>query len=452
LFKGAREALESGAPHESELALASAIPSLPPESVPEAQLLLIEAIQEQGRYNESLLTLQALAAEPCTAGAEFWERVSVLQTAARVNSWSMPATELKESAQAMIRTVRLGIGSRTRLHAAQVAALALNELRDPEIAHALLSAVDLVPEEGYTHKERLALRLLKAQADLLGGITHVQTDDLLSLVRHAPSNVASSTNVRLMMTIGAVLARRGEYTEAVEYHKQAFRMAVRLGRDATAASTASNLAVCYLRIGNLPNQIEWAEACLRISGSHAIHLNGRMHAVYCRGLGVAMSSPARAVRDFLQRSEALIGPTAPPWMPELWHLFKADVLATAGAQAEAASTARGVFDYSQLKPAAGHYLGTYCRWCALAAQDRVAREQALTFLKGTAIRLEQYDALDQAEILLALALVGEESIANQSVQSLLQLRLTHLPEGVAHHFERVGMLRAYGNSHAGTRS
>ena len=443
LFKGAREALESGAPHESELALSSALPTLPDDSAAEARLLLIEAIQEQGRYDETVPMLQTLGEVGAGCdGIAFRERVLALETAAHVNAWSMSASELLAAARVMIGVVRNGKEPRTQLHAAQVAALALNELRDPSLARDLAAAAQLIQQDEYTMRERLALSIAKTQAELLGGTPGINSDAVFSGLVHTPAmGSVSSLSVRLMMISGAVLAGMGEYERAVEYHQQAFKMALRLGRDATAASSASNLAVCYLRIGNVLQQLEWADTCLRISGSRASHLNGRMHAMYCRALALSITSSPRAAKEFMREGDTLIGPSAPVWIPQLWQLFKADVLATAGAQVDAITAARQVIDYSNPGAAGQHFIGTYCRWCARAAQTITEHLAAAAYIHATAKHLSRFDALDQSEILLAAMLTDDRDLESPGTAEELQRRLATLPPGVTSHFERVGMLR-----------
>ena len=61
LLHGARQAIRQGAPHVAERALKSAIPTLRgPELPPLLLLLLAEAMQEQGRWRESLDVLADL--------------------------------------------------------------------------------------------------------------------------------------------------------------------------------------------------------------------------------------------------------------------------------------------------------------------------------------------------------------------------------------------------------
>src|SRR5215210_373784 len=60
LIKGARLAVRSGAPQSAEKALSSALPSLHGEHVAEVTILLAEALQEQGRWQDSLTALESL--------------------------------------------------------------------------------------------------------------------------------------------------------------------------------------------------------------------------------------------------------------------------------------------------------------------------------------------------------------------------------------------------------
>ena len=245
LMFGAREALESGAPHETELALRSALPALPESVAADARLLIVEAIQEQGRYQESLSDLHAVVDTEVTR-----ERLLVLRTAANVYEWSMTATELRDSTVVMVGLVNTAKDPLTRLRAAQVAGVALNELRDQEAAHALLVAVNALPSSEYSEQEWMNWALVKTQACLIAGTRVAGIEEMPTLLSRAQSpQIVNSTSVRLMMATGALWAVSGDYDRAILHHHQAFAMALRLGRGSTAASSASNLAICYLRLG-----------------------------------------------------------------------------------------------------------------------------------------------------------------------------------------------------------
>src|SRR3954451_6216225 len=60
LTEGARVAIRSGAPQSAERALSSALGSLEKGSLVEATLLLVESLQEQGRWRDSLDALGTL--------------------------------------------------------------------------------------------------------------------------------------------------------------------------------------------------------------------------------------------------------------------------------------------------------------------------------------------------------------------------------------------------------
>ncbi|HSB55449.1 MAG TPA: AAA family ATPase, partial [Gemmatimonadales bacterium] len=64
LLRGSREALHRGASFETELALRSAMDGLGGDHLARATLLLTEALQEQGRWHESLTALRALTTWP----------------------------------------------------------------------------------------------------------------------------------------------------------------------------------------------------------------------------------------------------------------------------------------------------------------------------------------------------------------------------------------------------
>jgi hypothetical protein len=146
------------------------------------------------------------------------------------------------------------------------------------------------------------------------------------------------------------------------------------------------------------------------------------------------------VKEYLRDSDKLIEQNCTAWLLELWKLFKADVLASVNAVAEALETARRVVDFHALGPRAPHYIGAYCRWCARIANGRAERQSAQNFIGRLAQELPAHDALDQAEILLALLMSGQEHLEGTVVRELLHQHLTRLPRGVAAHFQRVGML------------
>ena len=62
MLGGARHAVKGGAPQGAEAALTSALPYLQGEDLSNATILLVEAQQEQGRWRESLTTIERFMA------------------------------------------------------------------------------------------------------------------------------------------------------------------------------------------------------------------------------------------------------------------------------------------------------------------------------------------------------------------------------------------------------
>ena len=81
LLRGAREALRRGAPHEAERALASALPNLRGQVRVDGSLLLAEALQEQGCWQESLDRLMDLGGDH----GERHDEALVLSALAKLN-------------------------------------------------------------------------------------------------------------------------------------------------------------------------------------------------------------------------------------------------------------------------------------------------------------------------------------------------------------------------------
>ncbi len=82
--------------------------------------------------------------------------------------------------------------------------------------------------------------------------------------------LADRANVgRLMNNLGAVEFMLGKPETAVEHFKQAFTVALELGRDQEAAKAVSSLAQVHLRTGNLVRAEEQARHALELIGERA---------------------------------------------------------------------------------------------------------------------------------------------------------------------------------------
>jgi tetratricopeptide (TPR) repeat protein len=424
LLAGAREAMQCGAPHETELALSTALPTLPLDTAAEARLLIVEAIQEQGRWDESLEVLQ-------TSETDLQQpvRVAILKARVAVQRWSLTASEYDRIRRAMLAIADGSSDPLTRLRAVQVAAQTLNELRSVEAACEVLSSIDRLTSTSFNRHELIERGIARAKAlffkgDRLASIAEVGT--LLGGAGAAP-RPANGTTLNLCVSAGAISVAAGNYYEALAHYAEAYRLAIRLGRQDGAASAAGNLSLCYFRTGETSEQLRWAETCLQL-GERYCSCVGRLHAMYCRAAAHAFREENRVVRACISETDLWINGGMADWVSQCWLLYRADLLAIIGARTEAVASARRTISYAALAPRASYYTGAYARWCALAATTQTELKTAHTYLLGLRATSDERDALDDVEILAALCSLYSGGI---ELAGELQGRLQKMPSGVA---------------------
>jgi hypothetical protein len=77
------------------------------------------------------------------------------------------------------------------------------------------------------------------------------------------------------------------------------------------------------------------------------------------------------------------------------------------------------------------FAGPYARWVALTHQGSADLTHPRSLLGGLVDNLEQYDAIDQVEILAAMRLLQSwENIADPMIGNQLSARLLALPQAV----------------------
>jgi tetratricopeptide (TPR) repeat protein len=434
LLSGARDALQLGAPHETELSLGSALPLLPPGPSIEARFLIVEAIQEQGRWDESLVALEPLASLP-----DEQDRVAVLTAAARIAQWSVTAAEREEARKQMLMIARGTANRMTRLRAIQIAAQTLNELRNEAAAAEVLREIERLPEAGYNTLERIDRGVAKAQALFFMGeraSSMALVEELIAIAQQPL--IVNTTTLRLFTGLGTMLVSSGKYYEAKTQYAECFRLATQIGRQVTAASAAANLALCHFRLGETAEQLSWAEESLRLSDRFGSYV-GRLHAMYCRGAALAFRQEYKAVRASIADTDGWVTDAMPGWLAECWALYRADLLTLIGARTNAIACARETIDHAKLGPIAEYYAGAYARWCALAAVNPKERSAAAAYLEGTYRLQKARDALDRVEIVAALHYVADEG-TRVDLGPELRHQLLLLPSGVSRLLQALGLI------------
>ncbi len=223
----------------------------------------------------------------------------------------------------------------------------------------------------------------------------------------------------------------------------AHAMAARLGNDAALGSAASNLAICYGRLGEYQAQITWGEKGLhqigkKFTGFRDIQLS------FALAFGNAMLGKADAALAALSEANARIPHTAPRWMMQAWHFQQADVLHIVGKKRSALATAKIALAENDFQ--SNSLAGPFARWVTLCGVASGELEAARAKLKRLRAKLDTYDAVDQVEILAAGCLLerllgkSANTARLRAEQEKLASRLVDLPAATTAQLVRLSIL------------
>jgi tetratricopeptide (TPR) repeat protein len=426
LLSGAIDAIRGGAPQSAELALITALPSLQGSDSVNARILLVEALQEQGRWQESLDVLDGLE----HAEAHSHETFALASLAKgyvglQVDEWLEFLPTLRD-------IIRSSNWTRVRIRAAGAVAHATSTLRNRELASEMLDAIATIDVSDQDHDDRSLVGLARAQLLFQAGridASYELAETLLKELRDR--GVANSTMVRLQIGLGAIKGRQGHYGEAVTQHEKALRVALMLGNDTLTTQARVNLAVCYGRLGRYEDQL----SCALEAAKSNEYLNVYFaRAQLASSLAHALASLGRfdAMREAIDEWNQQLSTGVDPYVSQAWCLWQADILATAGLLDDAYRVAaQGIVSY-QLKLLCSAVAGPFARWLAITCGEPPYREEATRILSDMEANLDRFDALDQIEILCArLHLGGNEIEGLSDIDRLLeelQLRTRQVPE------------------------
>lgn len=443
LLSGARDAMRGGAPHEAELALSSAIPSLERYDKTEANFLLVEAMQEEGRWADSLCVIESLRGGKYSRSDGL---LDVLAAEAHQRLLDIGPDNLATFISALELIIVSGQDNAVRARALMAAAYVLYDIRDREIADRLFALATLIPESGID--EETHLRLLVAKAVLLFqvGRSGPAFAELRSKVQQLPTTrIASLAAVQALHGSSSLKCGSGEYELALDDASLANKMAVRLGNDLASATAAANVALCHGRLGNYEEQVRWGTYGEQIlgpvfTGYRDIRLG------FARAFGSAMQRQVQPALDAIAHTDARLPESIPSWMKQAWQLSTADVLQLVGRHREALEKASealadGVLHHHALA-------GPFTRWVSLSAVASGNPKQACERLQGFRAKLEEFDVIDQAEILAADCWVeihrrGTKHPARiRADQCRLSEKLGMLPAAVTTQLVRLGIFGA----------
>ncbi len=436
LLTGARQALGSGAPHEVELALKSAMTSLEPTDAVAAQVLLAESMQEQGRWVDSLEVMSGIGAARTSQQAGMLQIMAITAHQQLLDIDSDNVSEILDTLEAFIQHAP---NSDLKVRALESASLILNSLQRAESVQRFTDLAGTLVEENLREEDRPRLFLARLMLLAQSRQSEAAFDTTIEIVNRLPaSESGNALSVQLQLCCSAVHCFKGQYRDAIPYALAAHRGAARLGNDQLAASAAGNVALCHCRLGNYDEQLKWSQLGLSALGQAFTGIRDVQLGYGC-AFAHAMLHDSTAALEQLSRTGARLPMHTPEWIVQAWRLHQADVFQLVGRTKDARDRAKQAI--ASGRPHSAAYAGPFARWLALEGSPA---ESVAAQLKSLARDMSRYDKMDQAEILAADAWLRRRIGAPDRMRGVIERRLAEqlaaLPEAVATQLNRLGVL------------
>lgn len=433
LFLGAREALDQGAPHEVELALRTGLPLLSGTDRVMALLFLAEALQELGRWAESLETL----AEPLGAGTPaVREEAAALALFARVRlspPTPLAAEEVLMEATRMLREVQ---SPAARVHAAAAGAVACSSLRDPAAASRFGALLDPFLAAATDAAERSHLLLSAAILSAFEG----RNDRALALVTEASETAAglgirTGLRGRIETGLGAALCATGRYEEAIPHLIEAANVLISIGSGMLARVPYNNLGICHLRLGNYRATLASADKASALDPNPKPNADTLFTHQQAAMAAALLGDHAEAQRH-LDAISASYTDSPIAWLTQRALLTAADTYFLLNKKARAVEAAKRATSGQLDTPLTAQLTGPFARWLVQLHKEGVPVPQLSERLEECCGKISALDTVDRAEVLLAAKALRSLSAAEQTV---LQDTLTKLPEATYTQLRRLGI-------------
>jgi tetratricopeptide (TPR) repeat protein len=438
LLRGAREAIQSGSPYAAERGLSTALSSLPYNAKTEALVLLAEALQEQSRWDESLVALDQMElGEPSDSTG----LTLVLRTRARRRLGYIETEALVELPRKLLAFIESPADKSSRIRAAVEAASVLDTFPCRDVAELILIRLRSLDSDDLESDDVAHLLLAKAMLfynvrDLEASLSCV-TEAITILGRRQGPN---STLAMFHQGLGAIRTKQGAYQASVSAYLQCFKTASRVGNDALALQASGNLALSLLRLGEYRKALDWADRTLACgAGPMAQHYC--LPAMLSSVSSYAMLGKTGQAEVAIQKGTERFGGAGLTTGSQAWSLYAADGYAMLGKSEEAAQEGWRATSGANSHLHLDRYTGPYARWTARTSVFSGTMNEAHKKLDNMVANLEAYDALDKAEILNAKAWLSARSggVPNQQVDRM-RTYLKALPSAVTDQLSRMGML------------
>jgi tetratricopeptide (TPR) repeat protein/type II secretory pathway predicted ATPase ExeA len=440
LLRGAREAIRSGLPYGAERGLSTALPHLSGRDRSGALVLLSEALQEQGRWEESLVLLDQVSVDVQSSSTDL---AFVLRTKARRRLGLIAFDDLEDLPRSLLRFIESPAEIGSRIKAAVEVASVLNASRSRVLPPSLV--VRLSELLGNSLDAEDMTRLLLAKSMLYYNAKDFESSlgcihDAMELLskRDSPNTVLAM----LQNGLGAIWAAQGNYKASLTAFDQSHETAFRIGGDKIYLQAAANSSLCLARLGEYERAVECAERVLAQNKSD-IWMHYWFQAAQSAVSANAMLGRAARAEELIQETADQISAARSVGLGQAWALYSADGYMMLGKTLEAERKALWATTGNNTQLHMEFCVGSYARWLARTAMPltKGGTDYVHQRLESLCLHLEQYDALDQAEILNARCWLYSRTLGVSSeLAGQMNKHLDGLPVSIREQLKRMGML------------
>lgn len=439
LLRGARESMRGGAPHEAERGLSTAMDRLEEPDKSEALLLLGEALQEQGRMEESVEYLDRVSdssTEPLKS------RRNVLMLYARRYSDQEVPDDGFEIAKELLEEAKCAPTLNTKLRALWIAAGAYRDVHEPLLLEEVWKQLSQVRSHELSLEDRGEYALGIAFCHFHGGNKQdglkVVEEMIKALEEHSISN---SVYLSLLVGLGSIHSSLGNYAQSIVVKERGLQVARKIGDERRLRQLLGNIALCHGRLGNVEEQLKFADRAAAIQGPPP-SLFGHQQIQFSRARAFAILGRGSDALSALACGETARMASVPPYLIQSWRLHTADVLLMLGRSAEALRSGSLAVTGDLAEPRSEIFAGAYARWLArVTIAGGRSLEDARNGIARLRAREQRLDRMDQVEVLNAKVWLDHKSGSIDEVErSDMWRRIEELPIGALNELKLLGML------------
>ncbi len=437
LLRGAREAMDGGAPYDAEFALKTAMASLGDDVKPVAKLLLAEALQEQGRWEESVAWIDGETWHSPDTNRQA-EVLRAHATAACLATREIASSQLKAIETYLENCADTAEAAHLILSGSQNA----HFLSDKAAASRLLKFANAVWSQTALTREQILIATARTSLawvcnDVTSFTRSMETN--IALLEEANSGrIRTQSTCRLILVTGCLHVTAGNYQLGLEAFTEVLERSKHSLDERLEAGAAHNIGICRYRLGDYrgAKEVVRQSLCLRKEQESPWEV---MRTSLLLGRILAMIgdfSKALAIAEEAQAQTA--GEVA--WLDQAHGAIVADIFAMCGERSRSLLAASEAVDKYGGEPLSSAYAGTLARWVALVAGEAGEWNRAYAHQAERKDEMWRFDAVDRAEILSA-----EQWLNNRTGRQVSggwherMSAVSHLPSAVVHQIARCGL-------------